>query len=40
MAYYTVGLAQGAEPISKFLHDKHFLRKHGAGRYYGQSEKK
>jgi L-ribulose-5-phosphate 4-epimerase len=40
MAYYTVGLAQAAEPISQFLHDKHFLRKHGADRYYGQSEKK
>lgn len=40
MAYYTVGLAQAAEPISQYLHDKHFLRKHGAGRYYGQPEKK
>lgn len=40
MAYYTVGLAQAAEPISQFLHDKHFLRKHGSGRYYGQPEKK
>jgi len=40
MAYYTVGLAEAAEPISKFLHDKHFLRKHGKDRYYGQTEKK
>jgi L-ribulose-5-phosphate 4-epimerase len=40
IAYYTVGLAEAAEPISKFLHDKHYLRKHGAGRYYGQPEKK
>jgi L-ribulose-5-phosphate 4-epimerase len=40
MAYYTVGLAQAAEPISQFLHDKHYLRKHGSGRYYGQMEKK
>jgi len=40
IAYYTVGLAAAAEPISKFLHDKHYLRKHGAGRYYGQREKR
>lgn len=38
MAYYTVTLDAAAEPISKALHDKHFLRKHGAARYYGQSE--
>jgi L-ribulose-5-phosphate 4-epimerase len=36
MAYYTVTLNAAVEPISAALHDKHFLRKHGAGRYYGQ----
>lgn len=36
MAYYTVGLAQTIKPIPAFLHDKHFLRKHGRDRYYGQ----
>jgi L-ribulose-5-phosphate 4-epimerase len=36
MAYYTVTLNPGAQPISPALHDKHFLRKHGPGRYYGQ----
>lgn len=36
MAYYTVGLAQTIKPIPDFLHDKHFLRKHGKDRYYGQ----
>jgi L-ribulose-5-phosphate 4-epimerase len=36
MAYYTITLNAGARPISRALHDKHFLRKHGPGRYYGQ----
>ncbi|MGD0616868.1 MAG: L-ribulose-5-phosphate 4-epimerase AraD [Bryobacteraceae bacterium] len=36
MAYYTVTLNSDAQPISRPLHDKHFLRKHGPGRYYGQ----
>ncbi|MGA3026635.1 MAG: L-ribulose-5-phosphate 4-epimerase AraD [Bryobacteraceae bacterium] len=36
MAYYTITLNAGAQPISQALHDKHFLRKHGPGRYYGQ----
>jgi L-ribulose-5-phosphate 4-epimerase len=36
MAYYTITLNAGAQPISQTLHDKHFLRKHGPGRYYGQ----
>ncbi len=35
MAYYTVTLAD-AQPVSRALHDKHFLRKHGHGAYYGQ----
>lgn len=36
MAYYTVGLEQNASPISRELHDKHYLRKHGKNAYYGQ----
>jgi L-ribulose-5-phosphate 4-epimerase len=36
MAYYTVGIAPEAVPISQHLHDKHFLRKHGSTAYYGQ----
>jgi L-ribulose-5-phosphate 4-epimerase len=36
MAYYTVTLNDAAQPISPALHDRHFLRKHGPGRYYGQ----
>jgi L-ribulose-5-phosphate 4-epimerase len=27
-----------AKPISKYLHDKHFLRKHGSTSYYGQKK--
>lgn len=38
MAYYTVGIAHDAPPISKQLHDKHFLRKHGNKAYYGQAK--
>jgi len=36
MAYHTVTLNAAAQPISSALHDKHFLRKHGPSRYYGQ----
>jgi L-ribulose-5-phosphate 4-epimerase len=36
MAYYTVALAREAGPIPQELHDRHFLRKHGRGAYYGQ----
>ncbi len=36
MAYYTVTLNAAAQPIPTALHDKHFLRKHGPARYYGQ----
>lgn len=38
MAYYTIGIAAGAGPLSRALHDKHFLRKHGSQAYYGQPE--
>lgn len=36
IAFYTVTLNTAAQPISPALHDKHFLRKHGPGSYYGQ----
>ncbi len=35
MAFYTVLLGK-TEPISQFLLDKHFKRKHGNDSYYGQ----
>ncbi len=36
IAYYTIGIAPEAAPVSRHLHDKHFLRKHGSTAYYGQ----
>ncbi len=36
MAYLTCSINPKIEPINKFLHDKHFLRKHGSNAYYGQ----
>jgi L-ribulose-5-phosphate 4-epimerase len=36
MAYRTIGIAAESGPISRELHDKHFLRKHGKNAYYGQ----
>lgn len=38
MAVLTVMLNPGALPISRDLHEKHFLRKHGPAAYYGQRE--
>ncbi len=40
MAYYTVGIVGDASPISRELHDKHYLRKHGKNAYYGQVQTK
>ena len=37
MAYRTFALTPGIQPIDQVLLDKHFLRKHGANAYYGQS---
>jgi L-ribulose-5-phosphate 4-epimerase len=37
MAFYTVLLGK-TEPISQFLLDKHFMRKHGKDAYYGQDK--
>ena len=36
MAFQTLAANPKARPISKHLHDKHFLRKHGTSAYYGQ----
>ena len=36
MAYRTIGIVAESGPISRELHDKHFLRKHGKNAYYGQ----
>jgi L-ribulose-5-phosphate 4-epimerase len=38
MAYYTLTLVEDTPPILRVLHDKHFLRKHGQGAYYGQEK--
>lgn len=38
MAYHTEELVPNLPPMQKELLDKHFLRKHGAGAYYGQDK--
>ncbi len=40
MAYYTLMISSDAAPIARELHDRHFLRKHGRGAYYGQVQPK
>ena len=40
MAFQTLALHAAAEPLSQVLRDKHFLRKHGASAYYGQTNAK
>ena len=37
MAYHTLTLEPGAGSMPQELLDKHYLRKHGAGAYYGQT---
>ena len=37
MAYKTMTLNPGVPRVSQYLLDKHYLRKHGANAYYGQS---
>jgi len=39
MAWFTISINKEAEPIGSALHDKHYLRKHGAKAYYGQKGK-
>ena len=36
MALYTLSIDPATVPLNPALHDKHFLRKHGAAAYYGQ----
>jgi L-ribulose-5-phosphate 4-epimerase len=38
LATYTIMANPHSEAISKHLHDKHFLRKHGSSAYYGQKK--
>ncbi len=38
LATVTITANPKARPISKHLHDKHFLRKHGSSAYYGQKK--
>ena len=40
MAYYTINLSEHAATLPGALQDKHFLRKHGKGAYYGQGQTK
>lgn len=36
MAFLSVSLTPSLSALPRVLHDKHFLRKHGPGAYYGQ----
>lgn len=36
MAFHTMMLTPGIKPMDRALLDRHFLRKHGSGAYYGQ----
>lgn len=36
MAFHTLALTPGKEPMQQELLDKHYLRKHGKNAYYGQ----
>ena len=38
MAFRTEQLNQGVAPAPQVLQDKHYLRKHGPGAYYGQGK--
>lgn len=39
MAFRTVTLNKSAKELPQYLLDKHYLRKHGSGAYYGQTGK-
>ena len=39
MNFHAVGLEPGIPPMQQELLDKHYLRKHGANAYYGQTKK-
>jgi L-ribulose-5-phosphate 4-epimerase len=38
MAWHTLGLTPDAKALPRALGEKHFLRKHGPGAYYGQGQ--
>jgi L-ribulose-5-phosphate 4-epimerase len=38
MAWIAKGINPGLKPIDDFLKNKHFMRKHGPGAYYGQQK--
>lgn len=38
MAFHTEALSPSAAPMQQELLDRHYLRKHGAGAYYGQNK--
>ena len=38
IACITLSINASASPVGQALHDKHFLRKHGANAYYGQKK--
>jgi L-ribulose-5-phosphate 4-epimerase len=40
MAYLATQIHPNASPTGRALHEKHFLRKHGTGAYYGQPKDK
>lgn len=40
MAYFTLGIHPQAPAIGRFLHDQHYLRKHGKAATYGQPKVK
>jgi L-ribulose-5-phosphate 4-epimerase len=40
LATHTITANPRVRAISKYLHDKHFLRKHGSSAYYGQKKPK
>lgn len=40
MAYFTQSINRESAPVQRSLHDRHYLRKHGATAYYGQAGKK
>ncbi len=39
LAWLTVSINPGAQPLPVALRDKHFLRKHGPAAYYGQPKR-
>jgi L-ribulose-5-phosphate 4-epimerase len=40
MAFSTLTINPGAQPLTEALRERHFLRKHGASAYYGQEKTK